>query len=56
MTCPSWVALPSKTHSFVELPKPLRRDKAVIHEGVLWGLAHRSSILTAFVYSHSDFS
>ena len=33
MTHLSWVALHSMTHSFIELHKPLRHDKAVIHEG-----------------------
>ena len=33
MTRLSWVALHSMTHSFIELHKPLRHDKAVIHEG-----------------------
>ena len=31
----SWVALHSMAHSFIELCKPVRHDKAVIHEGVL---------------------
>ena len=31
MTCPSWVALHSMAHSFIELHKPLHHDKAVIH-------------------------
>ncbi|KAF7248612.1 Synaptogyrin-1 [Varanus komodoensis] len=35
MTCPSWVALHGIAHSFIELRKPLRHDKAVIHEGVV---------------------
>ena len=33
VTCLSWVALHGMAHSFVELCKPLCRDKAVIHEG-----------------------
>ena len=33
MTHPSWVALHSMAHNFIELHKPLRHDKAVIHEG-----------------------
>ena len=33
MTRPSWVALHSMAHSFIELCKPLHHDKAVIHEG-----------------------
>ena len=33
MTRLSLVALHSLTHSFIELHKPLRHDKAVIHEG-----------------------
>jgi len=33
MTCLSWVALHSAAHSSTELCKPLRKDKAVIHEG-----------------------
>ena len=33
MTHPSWVALHGMAHSFVELHKPLRDYKAVIHEG-----------------------
>ena len=33
MTCPSWVALHGIAHGFPELFKPLRHDKAVIHEG-----------------------
>ena len=32
MTCPSWVALLSMAHSFIELPKPFHHDRAVIHE------------------------
>ena len=34
MTHTSWVALHGMAHSFIELRKPLRHDKAVIHEGV----------------------
>ena len=33
MTHPSWVALHTMTHNFIELCKPLCRDKTVIHEG-----------------------
>ena len=33
MTCPSWVALHSMAHSFTELHRPLRHNKAMIHEG-----------------------
>ena len=33
MTHPSWVALYGMAHSFIELCKPLRHDKAVIQEG-----------------------
>ena len=33
MTCLSWVVLHGMAHSFIELCKPLRLDKAVIHEG-----------------------
>ena len=33
MTCLPWVALHSMAHSFIELHKPLRHDKAVTHEG-----------------------
>ena len=29
----SWVTLHGMAHSFIELDKPLRQDKAVIHEG-----------------------
>ena len=32
MTCPSWVALHSMAHSFIELHKPLGRNKTVICE------------------------
>ena len=32
MTHPSWMALHSMAHSFIELCKPLHHDKAVIHE------------------------
>ena len=32
---PSWVALHEKPHSFIELGKPLHREKAVTHEGVV---------------------
>ena len=32
-THPSWVALHSKTHSFIELCKPLHHNKAVTCEG-----------------------
>ena len=35
MTCPSWVALHSMAYSFIELGKPLHREKAVTHEGVV---------------------
>ena len=35
MTCLSWVALHGIAHSFIELCKPLRPDKVVIHEGNL---------------------
>ena len=31
MTRPSWVALHSMAHSFIELHKPLHHDKTVIH-------------------------
>ena len=34
MTHLCWVALHGMAHSFIELRKPLRHDKAVIHEGV----------------------
>ena len=33
MSCPSWVSLHGIAHSFSELLKPLRHDKAAIHEG-----------------------
>ncbi|KAF7234970.1 hypothetical protein EYD10_18164, partial [Varanus komodoensis] len=33
VTCPSWVALHGIAHSFIELLKPIRHNKAVIHEG-----------------------
>ena len=33
MTPPSEVALQVMAHSFIESPKPLCHDKAVIHEG-----------------------
>ena len=39
MTRPSWVALHSMAHSFIELCKPLHHDKAVIHEGDHWTIA-----------------
>ena len=32
MTYPSWVALHSMAHSFIELHKPLHHNKAVIDE------------------------
>ena len=32
MNCPSWMALNSMAHSFLELCKPFHQDKAVIHE------------------------
>ena len=35
MTFPSWMALHSMAHNFIELCKPLCLDKAVIHEGYL---------------------
>ena len=38
LTCPSWVALQSMAHSFIELHTPLHHDKAVIHEGALKSL------------------
>ena len=33
MTLPSWVALHSMAHRFIELCKPLHHDKAMIDEG-----------------------
>ena len=33
MTHPSWMALQNMTNRLIELHKPLRHDKAVIHEG-----------------------
>ena len=37
MTRPSWVALHSMADSFIELPKPVYHDKAVIYEeDLLW--------------------
>ena len=41
MTHPSWVALHSMAYNFVELPKPLPQDKAVIHEGTIKRAEHR---------------
>ena len=35
VTCLSWVALHSITRSVIELNKPLRHDKAVVHDGDL---------------------
>ena len=35
VTFPSWMALHSMAHNFIELCKPLCLDKAVIHEGYL---------------------
>ena len=35
VTCLSWMALHSIAYSFAELHKPLRHDKAVIHEGAV---------------------
>ena len=32
MTCPSWVALHSMAHSFIELCKSLHHDKTMIHK------------------------
>ena len=32
MSCPSWVSLHGIAHSFSKLLKPLRHDKAAIHE------------------------
>jgi len=34
MSHPSWVALPSMAHSFIELHEPLHHDKAVIVKGI----------------------
>ena len=34
MTRPSWVALHSMAHNFIELCKHLHHNKAMIHEGV----------------------
>ena len=34
MSCPSWVALHSMAHSFIELREPLHHDKAVIVKGI----------------------
>ena len=33
VTHPLWVALHGMAHSFIELPKPLCHNMAVIHEG-----------------------
>ena len=33
VTCPSWVALHSIAHNFIELYKPLPHNKTVVHEG-----------------------
>ena len=41
MTHPSWVALHSMVYNFVELPKPLPQDKAVIHEGTIKRAEHQ---------------
>ena len=35
MTRPFWVALYGMAQSFIELPRPLHHDKAVIHEEVV---------------------
>ncbi|KAF7249837.1 tRNA-splicing endonuclease subunit Sen2 [Varanus komodoensis] len=36
MICPSWVALHGIAHSFIELHKPLRHNKAVVYEGAFF--------------------
>ena len=44
-TRPSWVALNSTAHSFIELCKPLLHNKAVIHEGnSVSGHYHKNSV------------
>ena len=45
MACPSWVALHGVTHRFIELYRPLGRDKAVIREG---GITITDSCLYVF--------
>ena len=42
MTCPSWVALHSMAHSFPGFHKPLRHNKAVIHEGEVTQTSHNT--------------
>ena len=44
MTRPSWVALVSMAHSFIDLCKSLCYDKAVIHEKVLMNMFFFNSI------------
>ena len=43
-TCLSWVVLHSVVHSFMEPCKPLRHDKAVIHEG------EKVEVVTDFIF------
>ena len=52
MTHPSWVALHSMTHSFIELRKPLPQDKAVIHEGVEHTIYLHIIYASVFRYTH----
>ena len=44
----SWVTLDGMAHGFIELDKPLRHDKAVIHEGVLNTEVDKLNNLTRF--------
>ena len=52
MTHPSWVALHGMAHSFIELHKPLRHDKAMIYEGVTDFLFLGSKIIADGDCSH----
>ena len=53
MTHPSWVALHGMAHSFIELCKPLCRDKTVTHEGDVRDSL--SVLISQFVpFSHSS--
>ena len=51
MSCPSWVSLHGIAQSFSELLKPLRHDKAAIHEGVLYSYWHIFNHALTSIYS-----
>ena len=51
MSCLSWVALNSMTHSFLELGKPFHQDKAVTHEGIVGYNVNKQKYINLFDYN-----